>query len=238
MKGIKIKVDRIGQSLLALLTVMLMIQGCKTGRTEIVNMQCEYQNYPIGIDTHSPRFTWNYAGDTTWQQSACRLILADSPKGLKRKGEGFRWESPITQSSQMLTVYTGSNPLKPHSTYYWQIEANGADGRKCALSPVATFETAKMIPTDWVAHWITDGQERTQHVAPLLRRTFEVKGRIAQARLYVSAAAYVKLELNGHRLSSTSLNPGYTHYDRRNLYCSFVSGSEYPHGCPRQRVLQ
>ena len=104
MKGMRIQVERVGQSL-ALLFVVLMMQGCRTGGTEIVNMQCEYQNHPIGIDTQSPRFTWNYAGDTTWQQSAFRIILADSPKGLKRKGEGFRWESPITQSSQMLTAY-------------------------------------------------------------------------------------------------------------------------------------
>ena len=233
MKGMRIKVERVGQSL-ALLFVVLMMQGCRTGGTEIVNMQCEYQNHPIGIDTQSPRFTWNYAGDTTWQQSAFRIILADSPRGLKRKGEGFRWESPITQSSQMLTAYTGSNPLKPHTTYYWQVETNGADGRKHVLSPVATFETAKMNQTDWVAHWITDGQERTEHVAPFLRRTFEVKGKIVQARLYVSAAAYVKLELNGQRLCSTSLNPGYTHYDHRNLYCTYDATSALRQG---QNVL-
>ena len=147
MKGMRIKVERVGQSL-ALLFVVLMMQGCRTGGTEIVNMQCEYQNHPIGIDAQSPRFTWNYAGDTTWQQSAFRIILADSPRGLKRKGEGFRWESPITQSSQMLTAYTGSDSLKPHTIYYWQVETNGADGRKHVLSPVAIFETAKMSQTD------------------------------------------------------------------------------------------
>ena len=51
MKGMRIKVERVGQSL-AVLFVVLMMQGCRTGGTEIVNMQCEYQNHPIGIDSH------------------------------------------------------------------------------------------------------------------------------------------------------------------------------------------
>ena len=100
------------------MAIMLLAEGCKTGHTEIANMQCEYQTSPIGIDTQSPRFSWNYAGDSTWQQGAFRLILADSPKGLKGKGKGFRWESALTPSAQMTTAYIGREQLKPHTTYY------------------------------------------------------------------------------------------------------------------------
>ena len=203
------------------MAIMLLAEGCKTGHTEIANMQCEYQREPIGIDIPSPRFSWNYAGDSTWQQGSYRLVLADSKKGLKHEGKGFRWESTQTQSAWMQDAYKGGERLKPHTTYYWQIEAIDKDGRRKAISPIATFETAKMSQADWTAHWITDNRERTEHVAPLLRHTFEVKGQISKARLYMSAAAYAKLELNGLRLSTTSLNPGYTHYDRCNLYCTY-----------------
>ena len=207
--------------MLGVLAALVLAQGCSTGRTEIVNMQCEYQKSPIGIDMPKPLFSWTYAGDSTWQQTACRLVLADSPKGLRRGGKGFRWESPWAETERMQAAYTGSERLKPHTIYYWRIEAEGGGGRRHIASPIATFETAKMDRADWTARWIIDGRERTEHVAPLMRRTFEVKGRLSKARLYVSAAAYAKLELNGQRLSTTSLNPGYTHYDRRNLYCTY-----------------
>ena len=229
-KGLKGSAGRAVGRVLGLMGIVLLMPGCRTSRIEVVNMQCEYQTSPIGIDTQSPRFSWNYAGDSTWQQGAFRLILADSPKGLKGKGKGFRWESALTPSAQMTTAYIGREQLKPHTTYYWRIEAAGADGKKQAVSPTATFETAKMSRADWTAHWITDGRERTEHTAPLLRRTFEVKGQLSKARLYVSAAAYAKLELNGQRLSTTSLNPGYTHYDRRNLYCTYDATSALHQG--------
>lgn len=41
---------------------------------------------------------------------------------------------------------------------------------------------------------------------------------VERARLYVSAAAYAKTSLNGEPVSGNLLDPGYTHYDKRNLY--------------------
>lgn len=52
----------------------------------------------------------------------------------------------------------------------------------------------------------------------MLRRAFDVKSGVERARLYVSAAAYAKMGLNGEPVSGNLLDPGYTHYDKRNLY--------------------
>jgi len=55
----------------------------------------------------------------------------------------------------------------------------------------------------------------------MLRKSFIAQDDIQQARLYVSAAAYYKMTLNGKSITSSHLNPGFTHYDKRNLYNTY-----------------
>ncbi|WP_051265932.1 family 78 glycoside hydrolase catalytic domain [Nakamurella lactea] len=54
--------------------------------------------------------------------------------------------------------------------------------------------------------------------APLLRREFAANRRPSAARLYVSAAAYAVVQLNGRRVSDAVLEPGFTDYDKTMLY--------------------
>lgn len=194
-----------------LFVILLVALSCSSPSVTVRQMRCEYQEEPLGIDIAQPRFTWTYAGDSTWRQGSYRLRLSE-------EGGDFVWESAVTASSHMRASYTGQQPLKSHTTYLWQVEAWDEDGRRRVCSPFARFETAKMAAEDWTARWISDARPKDDHSAPLLRRAFEVEDGLQQARLYVGAAAYALLEVNGQRPASTSLNPGYTHYDRRNLY--------------------
>ena len=203
----------------SLTLAMPATQSCKSQHTSITQMKCEYQQSPLGIDMEHPRFTWQYAGDTAWHQASYQLLLTDESQ-LSRHGKHIRptEDVPVTVSAQTMAEYAGRTPLRPHTTYYWQIKATDADGKHVVFSPIATFETAKLSSADWKAKWISDGRERTEHVAPLLRKVFVARKGVQKARLYLSAAAYAKVEINGQRPVTTSLNPGYTHYNRRNLY--------------------
>ncbi|MFC6005372.1 alpha-L-rhamnosidase N-terminal domain-containing protein, partial [Streptomonospora nanhaiensis] len=49
--------------------------------------------------------------------------------------------------------------------------------------------------------------------APLLRREFTVDKPIASARLYISGLAYYEAEINGKRVGTQVLDPGFTDYD-------------------------
>ena len=123
--------------------VMPAVQSCKSQHTSITHMKCEYQQSPIGIDMEHPRFTWQYTGDTAWHQASYQLLLADESQ-LARHGKRIRIteETPVTTSAQTMAEYTGRTPLRPHTTYYWQIKATSADGRHTVLSPIATFEVS------------------------------------------------------------------------------------------------
>lgn len=76
--------------------------------------------------------------------------------------------------------------------------------------------------------------------APLLRKAFDLLGRVASARLYVAGGGLPRVSLNGHAVGE-ALQDGYTDYGKRVLYRSFdvtslliqgnnVLGAELGHG--------
>lgn len=56
---------------------------------------------------------------------------------------------------------------------------------------------------------------------PLLRRSFEVDGEVARARVYASALGVYELSLNGQRVGDHELAPGWTDYHKRVQYQTY-----------------
>ncbi|MDX2021177.1 MAG: family 78 glycoside hydrolase catalytic domain [Deltaproteobacteria bacterium] len=54
--------------------------------------------------------------------------------------------------------------------------------------------------------------------APQLRRVFDISGKVRSARLYVTALGLYEVELNGHKVGSEQLAPGWTDYGKRLQY--------------------
>ena len=82
----------------------LLLGGCKSNNelTIPTNLRTEYLTEPIGLDTSSPRFTWEYSGNE----------------------EGFkasRYEVRIGTSPDDLRPYAEGMALKPHTRYYWNV---------------------------------------------------------------------------------------------------------------------
>jgi len=62
------------------------------------------------------------------------------------------------------------------------------------------------------------GECREIRPAPMLRKTFRVTKKVAQARVYASGLAYNDLSINGTPASDAVLDPGFTDYSRTVLY--------------------
>ena len=88
----------------------------------------------------------------------------------------------------------------------------------CETSETATFETAKFKSSDWSGKWITDSHDKEFEPAPMFRKAFTLGKEIEEARVYVAAAGYYDLFINGKRVGENYLDPGYTHFDKRILY--------------------
>lgn len=177
----------------------------------VSNLRCEYQVNPINIDNENPRFSWNYdVPDDLFQNSYLLEIAEDS------NFNEVVWSSGEVVTSSTLARYEGAE-LKSNTKYYWRLIYELSNG-KTFSSGIQTFETAMMPSYVWKGKWISDGNDKSHAPAPMLRKSFVLDKPVADAKLYISAAAYYKLFVNGSSSDNIMLDPGYTHYDKRNLY--------------------
>lgn len=202
----------------------LLVWACSSNNIDIENMRCEYQISPIGIDSPAPRFTWNYTTNnedaTEFSQDSYQLYIATREQDLRNSSDNS-WQSDTIYSDTPHATYQGSEKLKSRTRYYWQVIAWDKTKEHKIISPISSFETAQLNQSDWTGVWITDNHDKDYTPAPMLRKSFIAQDDIQQARLYVSAAAYYKMTLNGKSITSSHLNPGFTHYDKRNLYNTY-----------------
>ncbi|MDD4515219.1 family 78 glycoside hydrolase catalytic domain [Massilibacteroides sp.] len=190
--------------------ILLILNSC-VNNTVPVNLRTDYLTEPLGLDASNPRFTWEYSGDD----------------------EHFtpnRYEIKIGTNPKDLQTYENGMKLKPHTRYYWQVEVWDQNGDKSRPSEITWFETAKLSSSDWNGQWITDSHDKEFEPAPLFRKQFTAEKEIKNARLYVAAAGYYELFLNGHRVGENYLDPGYTHFDKRILYVTHDVTSDLKKG--------
>ena len=90
--------------------------GIKPGLSEIVKLQVEYTDTPLGIDVIAPRFSWQMQaplGKRGYRQTKYQLEVRDL------QGRTV-WKSLVATSQSLAIVYGGS-PLKPGSRYDWKV---------------------------------------------------------------------------------------------------------------------
>lgn len=181
------------------MTALMLACDADNRLTKPVNLRTEYLVEPIGLDCRSPRFTWEYGGD-------------------ENDFKASRYEVKIGLRPDKMEPYHDKMPLQPHTRYYWNVKVWDGEGRECAVSETASFETAKFSSTDWSASWISDKKDKEYEPSPMFRSSFNLDGEIARARLYVASAGYHEFFINGERVGESYLDPGYTHFDKRILY--------------------
>ncbi len=198
--------------------LILFLQfSCSSKQVVVDGLLVEYQSSPINVDTSTPRFSWQYATETAagFEQRYYQLELAKSKEDLE--SNTLFWKSEKIEQNQSLAKFTHSERLESEHWYYWRVRIWDAEG-KDQLSKIDSFRTAKINQTDWKAKWISDKHDKSFGPAPMFRKKFSINKPIKAAYVYVSAAAYYNLYVNGKPSGPEMLDPGYTHYDKRNLY--------------------
>lgn len=183
------------------------------GGVKVENMRCEYSAEPIAIGSDEIRFTWSYTSskDKPFEQGRVELLLADSPRALAKS------EAVVITTNRPF-VKRSTADLDSHSRYCWQVIVYDKRGKRVAKSDVAWFSTSYLHNEPWQAKWISDSYGRDYRPAPMFRKEFSSVKAPQRAYLYISAAGYYDAKINGRAVSEDWMNPGFTHYDKRNLY--------------------
>ena len=208
----------------------------------VADLTCEYLVDPLGLDVVQPRLAWKIRQNADAQnnqlQTAYQILVASSPE-LLAAGEGDLWNSGKVKSGRSIQVVYSGKPLESFQQCYWKVKIRNNHSEVSAWSEPARWGMGILRPEDWQARWIGDKpdlalKEYLSYVyanynkpgfdlekwenppappSPMLRKSFETKGGVKRALLYVSALGYYEIWLNGVRAGEQLLAPEWTDYN-------------------------
>jgi alpha-L-rhamnosidase len=159
----------------------------------------------VGIGVAAPRLSWITTTDATgWLQAAYEVEVDGAEHGRVED-----WNSVF--------VPWPAEPLRSRDRRTVRVRVWGTDGSASGWSEPLAIEAGLLEPGDWTAEWISsplDDGARPFH----LRRAFEAPGEVAQARLHITSAGVHEVLLNGERVGTSVLAPGWTSYANRLPY--------------------
>ena len=228
-------------------TILLLALLCSTAGAaaqdfSVVNPRCEYRDEPLGINTLTPRFSWQIsARDRGFLQSAYELIVGDD-RAAVAAGRGNLWRVK-TKGAESLHIPYAGKALESGTEYYWSVRVWNAAGEVSPWMPVNRFSTGLMSPDAWSgARWIAmevqpdslrlvPGEEYNKltigdritapNRLPQFRREIDVRKPVKRAMAYVSGLGQFEFFINGDKVGDNFLDPAWSDYDKIVCYVPF-----------------
>jgi alpha-L-rhamnosidase len=174
------------------------------------NLRCEYLTNPEAVDAIPPRLSWQPVSAMRGATQSAYAILVSRDRAA---ATGDVWDSGKIASPQFVNVAYAGKRLESGKTYYWKVRSWDNAGHESGWSAVARFGVGLLDKSVWKGQWIAGGNA--------LRKEFNVAGKVASAKIYVAAAGYYELRINGHKVGNHVLDPSYTVFAKRILYNAY-----------------
>ncbi|MBO4423725.1 MAG: alpha-L-rhamnosidase N-terminal domain-containing protein, partial [Clostridia bacterium] len=193
---------------------------------KIVDLMCEHmpaavqkgltEPYCIGVDR--PHFSFCVDGeDKNIVIKYYKLIVASS-LDLINDGVGDMYDSGLVYSSQTVDIEYNGAELLPRSVYYFRVYA--MVGTRALKSAIGSFSTGIGSENRLKDHFISapDGFLHVADVsknaggtpAPYFRRDVKIEKKVASAYAYTTALGVYEFYINGKKIGSDVLSPGFT----------------------------
>ncbi|WP_461451545.1 family 78 glycoside hydrolase catalytic domain [Mucilaginibacter sp.] len=221
--------------LILMLPLQIFAQDLK-----VINLMCEYKPDPKGVESASPKLSWELQSDQrNTLQTSYHILVADNKDALT-KNVANMWDSKQVPSSASIQISYKGRPLLAAKTYYWKVMVSD-NHHHSEWSAINKWQMGLLTPADWLnAKWIAyakmpdsmrmvpfpagkgpKGLPPNNDVLPLLRKTFTIDKPLKKATMYISGLGHFELSLNGAKVGDHFLDPGWTQYDKQALYVPF-----------------
>lgn len=213
-----------GCSICSLLMLLAFASSCgeQTGleQAQELTLNEGFEN-PFGFYDASPSFSWKLP-QFIQNQNAYNIVVASSPELLPEAAD--LWDSGKVGSDRSLYIPYEGQPLTSRQKIYWQVRYWDNEDKPSNWSDTTLMELGLLQNSDWQAKWIgldtrKDSIKRKNgviiHTPQYLRKTFEVKPEIIEAKLYVTAKGVFTGKINGKSISNDVMSPGWTPYQER-----------------------
>jgi len=178
---------------------------------------------PLGHYEVSPRFSWVLPETSSGlSQSAYQIQVASSEAQFSDLAD--LWDSGNVASDKASWVDYKGEPLVSRQKLFWRVKVWDENDVPSAWSVPQSIELGLLNNSDWKGQWIghpdTDlsnsPSQATLATPQYLRRSFEVTGKVKQARLYITAKGLFKPYVNGAEIAGEDvMTPGWTPYAKR-----------------------
>lgn len=207
------------KSTIVVLVITILCSCSSPKKIEIVDLNCEYVENPLGIDVIKPRLSWKLKTEQNSTSQYAYKILVSSNIKLLKENTGDLWDSDIVHSSQSNQIVYDGSKLKSRQKVFWKVKV-WDQNNVATWSEIAAWEMALIEESDWQAKWIgTEEKDESkvgqQNPALYYRKSFNVTGDVKNARAYISGLGYYELYINGEKVGDHVLAPNQTNYDFR-----------------------
>lgn len=207
----------------------------------VAHLQCEYREDPLGVETMTPKLSWQIqSNQKNVLQTAYRILVADNVELLK-KDNGNIWDSKKTSSATSQLVPYKGKQLVAAKKYYWKVMIWDNQGNVYPWSATAIWQMGLPAREDWsAAKWIAyeeindtaiivphmhQGGKKAwgsrRNVLPLFRKNFSIRKTVRSATTFISGLGHFELSVNGKKVGDHFLDPGWTNYAKHAQYVTF-----------------
>jgi hypothetical protein len=162
-----------------------------------------------------PRLSWTVESLSRGDRQSAYQILAASSPVLLAEDQGDLWDSGKIESGETLYIPYAGSRLDSSQQVFWKLRVWDQDGNASAWSPLATWTMGVLSEGDWQGKWMV---APWQTESLLLRREFEVKPGLRRAIVHVCGLGQFEMTINGRKSGDHLLAPGWTKYNRTDLY--------------------
>lgn len=192
---------------------------------KVTQIQMDYMKNPAGI-VALPQFSWILEGDSgrNCRQVAYRLQLAMAADETDLE-QHMIYDSGMVESNESAHVFIGTDApvLESARKYYVRVDVRtesdeGADDS--GFSHWDWFITGLIQTSQWMGDFVSAQTplDNEKFNATLIRGSFEISGKIQEAYAFTTALGLYKYYLNGSRVGTDEMAPGWTSYNKRLTY--------------------
>ena len=178
------------------------------------DLRCENRHNPLGIDT-TPRLSWKLQGGQGASQSAYRVVVASDPDAA-RAMNGDIFDSGVIASDAFSVLAEAD--YESRTRYWWCVSVTDQNGDQ-TVSEVSWFETALLDASLWQGRFI--GSPLSYAGILLFRSHLSIEKKVKSARVYIAAAGFTELYVNGSRIGTNVLEPINSDYDKELYYVTY-----------------
>ena len=185
---------------------------------KIAKLKMNYQENPVGV-TEVPQFGWILESNkrSVMQASYELQIAADE------EFEHLLFNSGKITSDESAHVFANGLQIKSSEKYFVRVKASDADGESSEWSEAGYFVTALLTSEEWKAEFISAETKENagESKGTYVRSSFGVKGKVKAAYAFTTALGLYKFYINGQKVGTDELTPGWTSYLKHLTYQTY-----------------